>query len=159
MTETQIDLEALKAPIQPKWRIQSISDKGAICIPYIDSRQAQELLDTVCGPENWQDNYKEVDGKVYAGVAIKINGEWVWKWDVGTESNIEKEKGEASDSFKRACVKWGIGRHCYKMGAFKLQAKMHSNKKYYPFCPEKNTLLFDGDTLTKYIEYLKSKEK
>ena len=38
---------------------------------------------------------------------------WVWKWDCGTESNTEKEKGEASDSFKRACVNWGIGRELY----------------------------------------------
>lgn len=154
----EINLEDLKAEIAVKWRIQSISDKGAICIPYIDSRQAQELLDTVCGPENWQDDYKAVDSKVYAGVGIKINGEWVWKWDVGVESNIEKEKGEASDSFKRACVKWGIGRHCYKMGAFKLQSGMHTNKKWYPLVPERGTLIFDGETLTKYIEYLKAKK-
>lgn len=157
-TPTMINLEDLKQEIPPKWRIQSVNKNGAICIPYIDSRQAQELLDTVCGQENWQDDYKAVDGKVYAGVGIKINGEWVWKWDVGVESNIEKEKGEASDSFKRACVKWGIGRHCYKMNPFRLRAEMHSNQKFYPFCPEKNTLIFDGDTLTKYIEYLRAKK-
>ena len=155
----KLKLEELKEPIAPKWRVQSISDKGAICIPYLDSRQVQELLDKVCLPENWQDDYKSVDGKVYSGIGIRIEGEWIWKWDVGTESKIEAEKGEASDSFKRAAVKWGIGRHCYEMGAYKLPSKMHSNKKFYPFCKEKDSLIFDGETLTKYIQWLKEKKQ
>src|SRR5437868_3432496 len=90
-----------------KWRIHSVSKSfpAATCVAYIDARDVMYILDEVVGPENWQSDYKEIKGNLYAGIAIKINNEWVWKWDCGTEPNTEKEKGEASDAFKRAAVK------------------------------------------------------
>lgn len=111
-----MNLQDLKKPIQSKWRVQSFSKNKAVaaCVPYIDSRDVQNRLDEVCGPENWQSDYKEVKGNVYAGIGIFIEERWVWKWDCGTESKVEKEKGEASDSFKRSAVKWGIGRDLYE---------------------------------------------
>ena len=59
--------------------------------------------------------YQEIKGNLYCGVAIydEKKSQWTWKYDCGTESNTEKEKGEASDNFKRACVNWGIGRELY----------------------------------------------
>ena len=54
-----------------------------------------------------------IDGKMYGGIGIKFNSEWLWRWDCGTESNMEAEKGEASDAFKRAGFKWGIGAELY----------------------------------------------
>jgi len=103
---------------------------GGNMLDYIDARQVMDLLDEVCKPENWQCDYKEVAGKVYCGIGIRCpvvytsaEGmkhpavmDWVWKWDVGVESDFEPAKGEASDAFKRAAVKWGIGRFLYDMG-------------------------------------------
>ena len=63
----------------------------------------------------WMCDYKEVKGNMYCGIAVlnEASGEWVWKWDCGTETFTEKEKGEASDAFKRAGFRWGIGRELY----------------------------------------------
>lgn len=111
------NLKDLTKVISHKWRIQSYSRNSpvATCVAYIDARDVMNILDEVVGIGNWQDDYKEIKGNMYAGVGIKIDGEWIWKWDCGTESNAEKEKGEASDAFKRAAVKWGIGRFLYNI--------------------------------------------
>lgn len=110
-------IEDLKKVITHKWRVQSSKDGYAQLVAYIDSRDVQNLLDEVVGQANWQDDYKSVEGNIYAGIGILINEitGWVWKWDCGTESNIEKEKGQASDAFKRAAVKWGVGRFLYDL--------------------------------------------
>lgn len=72
-------------------------------------------LDDVCGIGYWKKDYRSIDGRLYCGVAIynDVISEWIWKWDVGTESMTEKEKGMASDAFKRACFNIGIGRELY----------------------------------------------
>lgn len=80
---------------------------------YKNARVDMAFLDELVGAENWQRDHKEIKGNLYCGVGININGSWTWKWDCGVESNTEKEKGEASDSFKRACVNWGVGRELY----------------------------------------------
>ena len=70
---------------------------------------------------------------LFAGVGIKIDDEWVWKWDTGSESQVEKEKGQVSDAFKRACVQWGIGRFLYSMDIKYVKAndkKTQANKPY-----------------------------
>ena len=88
--------------------------QGYSLLLYKDARCDMNILDETAGAENWQRDHKEVKGNLYCGVGLKTDdGSWVWKWDCGTESNTEKEKGEASDSFKRACVNWGIGRELY----------------------------------------------
>jgi len=111
------DLEKLKAKMPYKWRVQYFSKNKAVCscVAYIDARDVMERLDDVCGGENWQSDFKEVKGNLYSGIGIKFGNDWVWKWDCGTESQTEKEKGEASDSFKRAAVKWGVGRFLYDL--------------------------------------------
>lgn len=114
-----MSLENLKKEIPFKWRVQSCSKSKAVatCVAYIDARDAMDILDEVCGAENWQSDFKEIKGNLYAGVGIRLKDslEWAWKWDCGTESNTEKEKGESSDAFKRACVKWGVGRFLYEI--------------------------------------------
>ena len=73
-----------------------------------------DRLDEVIGAENWQTRYKDVKGNLFCGIGIKINDEWVYKYDAGAETLTEKRKKlEASDSFKRAGVQWGIGRFLY----------------------------------------------
>lgn len=86
---------------------------GYSLLLYKDARVDMSILDETFGMENWQRKHEFKDGKLYCSVGIKFNNEWVWKEDVGTESNTEAEKGQASDSFKRACVNWGIGRELY----------------------------------------------
>lgn len=115
--ETKIDLKKLQKEIPYQWRVQSFSKNkpSAACVAYIDARDVMRLLDEVVGPENWQDDYRVINNHMFAGIGIFVNGAWVWKWDIGTESQTEKEKGQVSDAFKRAAVKWGIGRFLYDM--------------------------------------------
>lgn len=99
-------------------RIQQVKQeggkpKGLVALLYKDARVDQNILDETVGAERWQREHYEVKGNMFCKVGIKCGDEWVWKSDCGTESNTEKEKGEASDSFKRACFNWGIGRELY----------------------------------------------
>lgn len=96
-------------------RPKQITEKGAIILLYKNARCDMNLLDETLGAFNWQCDYKEIKGNMYCGVGIKDpdTNEWIWKWDCGTESNQDGEKGEASDSFKRACFRVGIGRELY----------------------------------------------
>lgn len=117
METKNIKLEDLKANIPYQWRVQSFSKNkpSCSCVAYIDARDVMNILDKVCGAENWQDDYRVIHNQLFAGIGIFINGVWVWKWDTGTESQTEKEKGIVSDSFKRAAVKWGVGRFLYDL--------------------------------------------
>lgn len=100
-------------------RIQSLNEKngnvGAVVLLYKDARVDMRLLDEVVGAMNWKREHEIIGDRLYCTVSIynELTGEWVGKSDVGTESNTEKEKGQASDSFKRACFNWGIGRELY----------------------------------------------
>lgn len=162
--ENNIDLQKLSEPIENvRWRVQSFKDtqKGlfAICVPYVDARDVQDRLDEVCGVANWQDRYKEVKGNLFCEIGILINGEWRWKSDVGTESNIEKEKGEASDSFKRASVMWGVGRELYKMKPQFIPAVNVKGKKYPAYNDGgQNKPIYDNVVLSKYVNSLTLKK-
>jgi hypothetical protein len=94
-------------------RIATISDKGLSLLLYKDARVDDNILDETVGAERWQRSHELINGNLFCNVGIKFGDEWVWKQDVGTESYTEKEKGQASDSFKRACFQWGIGRELY----------------------------------------------
>ena len=108
-------------------RIGQAKQNGLSLLLYKDARCDMAILDETVGAENWQREHYECKGNLFCRVGI-VKGEsvkqtaetislntreWVWKSDCGTESYTEKEKGEASDSFKRACVNWGIGRELY----------------------------------------------
>lgn len=99
---------------------QVYKDKCSLLL-YKNARADMDLLDNVVGADKWQRKHYEVKDNMYCSVGIKCGDDWIWKDDCGTESNTEKEKGEASDSFKRACVNWGIGRELYTA------PKMHVN--------------------------------
>lgn len=96
-------------------RVSTVSEKGLSLLLYKDARVDMRILDETVGAENWQRRHELINGNLFCEVGIYISDrkEWVWKQDVGTESNTEKEKGQASDSFKRACFNWGIGRELY----------------------------------------------
>lgn len=120
-----MNLELLKEPFAPSdvsWRIAQAGKKAsgeiwAKVLAYIDNRNIQERLDAVVGPANWKNEYaKGPEGGVLCGLSIRIDGEWVTKWDGAENSDIEPIKGGLSDSMKRAAVQWGIGRYLYDLG-------------------------------------------
>lgn len=101
-------------------RIQSIGQNktgavGTTILLYKDARVDMNILDETVGAMNWQRGHSIIDGNLYCTISIwdEVKEQWISKSDVGTESNTEKEKGQASDSFKRACFNWGIGRELY----------------------------------------------
>lgn len=113
----------LAEPFDPdivSWRVGSVSaeKKRGMALAYIDARDVMRRLDEVCGPENWQDEYPWSDGKrVVCRIGIRIGAEWVWKTDGAGDTDYEGEKGALSDAFKRAAVKWGVGRYLYDVAA------------------------------------------
>jgi hypothetical protein len=152
------NLEELKKELPYKWRVQSIKHGKATCVAYIDARDCMDLLDEVVGIGNWRKSYYSANGLLFCRAEIFNGKEWVWQDDTGSESNVEKDKGHASDSFKRACVGFGIGRFLYRLPMQYLKTKKHTNGKEYPYMPEKDELIFGGDKLTMYINWkLKNK--
>lgn len=103
------------------WRAQNVTKDGdkALALAYIDARDVMNRLDDVCGPENWQDSYVETaKGRIICTISIRVpvfddGQQWVSKSDGAGDTDIEGDKGGISDAFKRAAVKWGIGRYLY----------------------------------------------
>lgn len=107
------------------------TEKGTQLLIYKDARCDQNILDETVGAFGWQRKHYELKGNMYCSLGIKNEetNEWVWKDDCGAESNTEKEKGEASDSFKRACVNWGIGRELYTAPFIWISENVKQNSK------------------------------
>lgn len=103
-----------------QWRLgtKPKQDGGkAMALCYIDSRAVMNMLDEVCGPENWSDTYQFNGSRIICTLSIRIGDEWVSKSDGAGDTAVEAEKGGLSDAFKRAAVKWGIGRYLYDIAA------------------------------------------
>ena len=94
-------------------RISTVSQKGISLLLYKDARVDQNILDETVGPMNWQRSHSRDNANCTVSLWDDEKQQWISKEDTGTESNTEKEKGLASDSFKRACFNWGIGRELY----------------------------------------------
>lgn len=100
-------------------KVKQVKENGLVALLYKTARTDMDMLDEEFGAENWQDSYEEIKGNMYCkiGVWFENKGQWVWKQDCGIESREDDEgnqkKGEASDAFKRAGFKWGIGRELY----------------------------------------------
>lgn len=148
MAVKQKELEKLKEEIPYKWREQSVNQRGATMVAYIDARQLFDQLDKVCGSGNWQSDFRLVDNKLYGGIGINVedNG-WVWKWDVGSESNVEKEKGESSDALKRAGIHWGVGRFLYSLGIVTLKSAEYKGK--FKPADDSGSIIWDREELSK----------
>lgn len=117
-------------------RVKQVKQNGAVILLYKTARTDMDLLDETVGPENWASEYKEIKGNLYAGIGIKTDAGIVWKWDCGIESRADgdgnEKKGEASDAFKRAGFKWGIGRELYSAPFTWIPAdKMNIKEKEY----------------------------
>lgn len=122
-------IDKLSAPFPAdvvQWRVGSVTKDKAkgMALAYIDSRDVMKRLDDVCGPAGWQDDFVPMpNGTTCCRIGILIDGQWVWKGDgAGATGNVENDaeremaqKGGYSDAFKRAAVKWGIGRYLYDL--------------------------------------------
>lgn len=150
-------LEDLKKEIPFKWRVQSSNQWGAQCVAYIDARQVQDLLDEVCGQDGWHVTFEEHKGNLFASIGIFTDKGIVCKSDCGTESNVEKQKGEASDAFKRAAVMWGVGRFLYDLDIIKLPVK-EKNGKYIPYSEKAGKFVY-GDDITKWCNAIRNEKK
>lgn len=94
-------------------KIAMIKQNGLSLLLYKDARVDQNILDETVGQMNWQKHYSRENANCIVSIWDKEKSQWIEKEDTGTESYTEKEKGLASDSFKRACFNWGIGRELY----------------------------------------------
>lgn len=106
-------------------RLAKTGKMGVDLLIYKDARVDMNILDETVGQENWQCDYKECKGILFCKIGINVSctlkyidpveaePRWIWKEDAGSESNQEAEKGNASDAFKRAAFRWGIGRALY----------------------------------------------
>lgn len=101
------------------WRAQTVSKNGdkGLALAYIDARDVMDRLDSIIGAADWQDRYEFSGARTICYLSIKIGDEWVTKADGAGDTDVEAEKGAISDAFKRAAVKWGIGRYLYSMPA------------------------------------------
>lgn len=96
-------------------RVSMVNEKGLGLLLYKDARADQKILDETFTPYGWKRSHQAINGNLYCTVEVwdPEKQQWIGKQDVGTESTSEKEKGQASDSFKRACFNWGLGRELY----------------------------------------------
>ena len=96
-------------------RVSTINERGLSLLLFKDARVDQKILDETFTPFGWKRTHQIIDGNLYCTVEIwdSEKCQWIAKQDVGTTSYSEKEKGQASDSFKRACFNWGVGRELY----------------------------------------------
>lgn len=122
-------------------RVAQVTSKGCSLLLYKTARVDRAILDEEFGPMNWQNDFKVIDGKMYGGIAVRDNNNWVWKWDCGTESNTEAEKGQASDCFKRAGFKWGIG------------VELYSSPFIFVNCPTKQNSNGKYELVNKYVKF------
>lgn len=108
------EIRLLKAD-EIECRVATVNEKGVSLLLFKDARVDQKILDETFTPFGWRRSHQTIDGNLYCTVEIwdEEKQQWVGKQDVGTMSYSEKEKGQASDSFKRACFNWGIGRELY----------------------------------------------
>lgn len=102
-------------PFEVEARPAEVKNNRVVLLLYQDARCAMNILDKTVTPFGWQKEYYEENGLLFCKVGIKdpTTHEWCWKSDTGSKSNIEEEKGLASNAFKRAAVAWGIGRELY----------------------------------------------
>lgn len=110
-------------------RIGSANDKGITLLLYKDARCDQNILDETVGPMNWQRHHSRDNANCIVSIWDDWKEQWIEKEDTGTESKTESEKGLASDSFKRACFNWGIGRELYTAPPFWIPASQLKDGK------------------------------
>lgn len=111
-------------------KVKQINEKGCLLLLYKTARVDAQILDETFGATGWANDFKEIKGNLFCGIGIKQeDGSFLWRWDCGVESATEAEKGEASDAFKRAGFKWGIGKELYTAPFIWANVATVANKK------------------------------
>jgi len=119
-----MELSRLDEPFAPEdieWRIQQSGKSGqgkiyAMVLAYVTNRAIMARLDDVCGKANWRNEYQPAPaGGVMCGLSIRVDDEWITKWDAAENTQVEAVKGGMSAAMKRAAVQWGIGRYLYNL--------------------------------------------
>lgn len=169
-------IEYLSAPFSPysiHWRVGSVSrDKTkATALAYVDARDVMDRLDSVLGCQNWKDDYiaegprtirkyckssntyynEQICGRVKCMLSIRIGDEWITKSDAAGETNVEGEKGGYSDAFKRAAVKFGVGRDLYRIETRWFEINQYKKFIQTPTLPDWYTRKY-YDFIAKYKE-------
>lgn len=133
-------------------RVSIVKENGISLLLYKDARVDQRILDETFGLFGWKRSHQCIDGNLYCTVEVydKDTGEWVAKQDVGTMGYAEKEKSQASDSFKRACFNWGIGRELYTapfiwVPAAGISIKRNGDKLYCSDHFSVRSITYNGD--------------
>ena len=127
-------------------RVSTVSKKGCSLLLYKDARVDQNILDETVGCLNWKRSHQLIGDRLYCTVEIwdAEKEQWISKQDVGTESYTEKEKGQASDSFKRACFNLGIGRELYTAPFIWINAKDITLEEYNGKFTTKDRFMVDS---------------
>ena len=114
-------------------RIKKIMNEGAVLLLYKTARVDMRILDEVYGVMNWQRRHEVINGNLFCTISVwdSEKSQWVNKQDVGTESNAEAEKGQASDAFKRAGFAWGIGRELYDAPFIWISGKVSKYDRFH----------------------------
>ena len=114
-------------------RIKKITNEGAVLLLYKTARVDMRILDEVYGSMNWQRHHEVINDNLFCTISIwdSEKSQWVSKQDVGTESNAEAEKGQASDAFKRAGFTWGIGRELYDAPFIWISGKVSKYDRFH----------------------------
>lgn len=139
-------------------RIGSINSRGFTMLLYKDARCDMNILDETVGALNWQREHLRDNANCIVSIWDESKEEWVSKEDTGTESYTEKEKGIASDSFKRACFNWGIGRELYTAPLIFIRAKTEPQGKGYALSDKRDgygykvvQIEYEGGRISKLI--------
>lgn len=114
-------------------RIKKITNEGAALLLYKTARVDMRILDEVYGSMNWQRHHEVINGNLFCTISVwdSDKAQWISKQDVGTESNAEAEKGQASDAFKRAGFAWGIGRELYDSPFIWISGKVSKYDRFH----------------------------
>lgn len=119
-----MDLNKFDEPFAPEdieWRVQQCGMTGngkpwAMVLAYVTNRAIMKRLDEVCGKSGWRNEFTAApDSGVMCGISVKVDGEWITKWDAAENTQVEAVKGGMSGAMKRAAVQWGIGRYLYML--------------------------------------------
>ena len=139
--DTRIDLSRLRDFFNEEdvdWKPIAVSKKTgkALAAAYITNRAIMDRLDEVCGPENWQNEYRPgPGGGVICGLSIRVGDTWVTKWDGAENTDVEAVKGGLSTSMRRAAVQWGVGRYLYRIPSQWVPIDQHGRLSQQPKIP------------------------
>lgn len=152
-----MNLELLDAPFPSEdieWRIQQAGKSGekiwAKVLAYVTNRAIMKRLDEVCGKAGWRNEYRDIpnNGGVECGISIKVEGEWITKWDAAENTQVEAVKGGRSGAMKRAAVQWGIGRYLYNLEeGFATISTQRANGYHYARSKEVGTFYWQPPAL------------